>query len=796
MMIKKVMGFLLALSLVFLCNPEVTALASPELKVSIVAGIDGKAKYEKGGPISVTVENTGTPFSGDLVIDVMESYEQGMGRAFPLEIGTGETKTITYFVQNMEATTGMYGSPNSKSIYFYENGWRKGKEIAHTGAQHITATMYYDENIAVTFTKNVDRLVALKDVQLVNGLNLQLVDAAKVGATNFPEEAIGWDPVDYMIIDEYALVDLPKEKQEALLEWVNNGGVIIFGSSDNIEGEAGVFSSLLPLKLNEEIEINPLTLNDWAKTDVFEGSVTGYAATLNDGANSLLSLDKDALIAYKKVGQGMILQTAFSLGNEPLAKSEGMTTLWNGLMTEASIMTQTSFNYYSNPYDSLQYTIGDTNELFPSFKVSAPLIFGIIILYLVLIIPVLYFYLKRKDKRESAWWIIPVIAVVTSIAIFGYGAKDRIGRSQIQHTAVLSVEEDGNLRGYYAESILSNQSGDFTFTSQNHTTMSTSLTGSIFGSAGSMAHKRAILEQDASGSKMNFRNVGYWNVATITGASRVDGIGEMKMDLFVDKGVLSGSIVNEFPFELKDVAIWSGNDFIAIKDLGPGETVDINETLKSSQLRPRLPFQHFGTGNNDDLMQIRKDSVLSFYSENMGLSLKPVIVGYADTKIIPLTLEDIKTSQSALTMIVQPVEVKTIFEGEITVDSPMFEMHITANEIGGGPYVMGNQYEEYYYEGMEYTQTWKLPVELSEEKVDWKTLTVSGVKNQLYKIGLLNIDTGNYEEIDTKELMITDNIKDYLTDEGVINIQIVFHDGKDGSFDALPQLELTGEVAK
>ena len=78
--------------------------------------------------------------------------------------------------------------------------------------------------------------------------------------------------------------------------------------------------------------------------------------------------------------------------------------------------------------------------MFPSFKVSAPLIFGIIIFYIILIIPVLYFILKRKDKREYAWWIIPVVALLTSIAIFGYGAKDRIGRAQIQQSAVLNVE--------------------------------------------------------------------------------------------------------------------------------------------------------------------------------------------------------------------------------------------------------------------------------------------------------------------------------------------------------------------
>ena len=65
-----------------------------------------------------------------------------------------------------------------------------------------------------------------------------------------------------------------------------------------------------------------------------------------------------------------------------------------------------------DPLNQLSYTVGETNELFPSFKVSAPLIFGIIALYIIIIIPILYFILKRKDKREYAWWIIPSDCVI------------------------------------------------------------------------------------------------------------------------------------------------------------------------------------------------------------------------------------------------------------------------------------------------------------------------------------------------------------------------------------------------
>ena len=67
-------------SIVFI--PTATALAAPELKVSVSAGLDGKAKYGKGAPVTLTVENTGTAFSGDMVIDMDYTYSMGAGEAY------------------------------------------------------------------------------------------------------------------------------------------------------------------------------------------------------------------------------------------------------------------------------------------------------------------------------------------------------------------------------------------------------------------------------------------------------------------------------------------------------------------------------------------------------------------------------------------------------------------------------------------------------------------------------------------------------------------------------------------
>lgn len=798
-MMKKVIGFLFAFLVVVIFIPEVTALAAPNLKVSVKAGIDGKVKSGRGGPIAVTIENTGTSFSGDLVIDVLESYDRGTGRAIALELESGETKTVSFIVNDMDGLSGMYGSTNTKSIYFYEGGWEKGKEIAHKGAQVMTAFLLEDDKIIVTFTNNKDRLASLKGIEIGSTSNVQLIDSTKLDLPNLPNDALSWDTVDYMVFDEYAIADLKSEKQEALLAWVRKGGIIVIGSSDNIEVETGVFSSYMPMDLKEATTIDPTRLNKWAKTEGFVDPIQGYSTALNEGAKELVADGKNVIIASNEVGEGLIFQTAFSLGDDPIAQSVGMPLFWSTLLTLGeSTALNSSLNMYS-PMDELLYSVSETNELFPSFKVSSPLIFGIIILYIIIIIPVMYVVLKRKDKRESAWWIIPAIAVITSVGIFGFGAKDRVGRAQIQHTALLNVEEDGSLQGYYSESILSNKSGDFVFTAPKGTTLSATSQNLIFDTSGSLAHKHSILEEDVAGSTINMRNVGYWNVATIYGQSRLSDIGQYTIDLAVDNKKLTGTVTNDFPFELKDLSILSGNTVIPIGDLGPGETHQVNEQLKTTTLVSRYPTNNMmnqSQVNNDDLMKMRKDSLLSFNGGNMQAVQKPALIGYANTQVIPITLEDEKHTNSALTLIMQPIDVKFTFAGKVVLEEELLEMSIKVNQEGSPTYIMNYPSEEGFYEQVEYFQTWKLPDQLQGKEIEWASIKLSNINQKLYTSRLLNVKTGKYEQVDEKDFVITEKISDYIAEDGTIVNRIEISRGEYGESTDLPKIELTGEVPK
>ena len=120
------------------------------------------------------------------------------------------------------------------------------------------------------------------------------------------------------------------------------------------------------------------------------------------------------------------------------------------------------------------------------------------------------------DKREHAWWIIPAISVALSIALFIFGAKDRIMQPQVQQSAFYKVNDDKSVNGYYVESILTNRGGDFVVETDTCTTAIALHNNNIDGSMKDL-HESSYIKQHANGSTLTLRNLSYWSVQSFTG---------------------------------------------------------------------------------------------------------------------------------------------------------------------------------------------------------------------------------------------------------------------------------------
>lgn len=785
--------FLIAILVIL---PMKVVIAAPDLKVTVDEGLDKKAKEGKATPFVFTIENKGTAFKGDLVVDTVPGEAGGVGQSIPIEIGEGETQTLTMVLDSI-VDPNQYGLSEKKNIFFYEGGWKSGKEIPHAGKQLVASTIFpIDSFFIAGLSENYDRLAAFQQLLLQETNGTFFLNLTTLEPSELPSKALAWDAVNLLVVDDYSIKDLPLAQQDAILEWVKSGGTLLVGSTETVADDIGPFSSMLPLKLIESVELAPALFND-----SFKEPIAGFSSELEPDAEVLVEKDGTILVATKPVGSGSVMQTAFSTGNESFRSSPGAKPFLTGVLN-TSIQSNRDYNaqgFYGNPTEDLTYRVGEMNEIFPSFKVSTSFLFGIIIFYILLVIPLLYFLLRKRDKREHAWWIIPVIAVLLSIAIFAYGGKGRFGTAQLQHSAVYMIGEDERLSGYFAEALLTDKGGNYTFSIQQPSKVFVkSSASSIFGSS-TLAYHNVIVEKQDEQQMLSFRNLGYWNVASIYGQTQLEGIGMIETDLHLENNQLTGTITNNYEFPMKELVLLSGSKKIELGSVKAGETIDIDKEVKATVLSRRATNQDEFWGqeisSDADLMDERKQGLLSFSAIHMNRSDKPILAAVTETQILDLSLNERKVNTSPLSVLLQPIDIDTKLTDTFTVDDEILSMELVS-PIGVPADLMDVGTKEYIFTDKEYTQTWHLPKDMIDKVSQWTELELFNMDFNRYSASIMNVKTNRYEPLEGESIQKFKPADDYVSQKGRVQVQLRLQDSQLEDVAHPPELRLTGEVTK
>lgn len=777
---------LLALSafscVLFLFSMPLTSLAAPEMTIKADAGLQNKVKYEKGLPVQFTLTNNGSDFSGDLVLNYSETYSLGAGLSVPVELAGGETKTIQVAIPGLSDMVSM--GPSTQTIFLYEGGWEDGKPINFKGSKTLSPGFFWPNSLFIgTLTDNSDRLLQLNQISPAGSESTQVFHLSQLNQFALPTEAMAWETLDYLLIDEFSYSDLPDAVQQAVLQWVQQGGHVVVGSTENLSASMGNLSSYLPLELGKE---------GTAAVQPLEKTVPAYSATVKEGADTLLEKDGKALAARQQIGAGSLIQTSFSLGDQTISSQQGYVQLMTNLLPlttgSNSMMTQGE-----SLKEIMSYEVGNVNELFESFAVSKTLVMGIILLYIVLIIPVLYIVLKKRDKRELAWIIIPAAALVTSIGIFGIGAKDRIANPQIQQTGFFEVDPDSGLNGYYMNTLLSNRGGDYHFAAPSGTTM-THRQNTQF-SEGSQ-QQAAILEQHATQNTMTLRDMRYWSVGSILGESYIEKTGNFDIQLMVEEKAITGTIQNNFPFALEDVSIWTGTRLMALGNLAPGEQLAVNQTVQSDILASASPigssYGYQPIADKEQLNKARKQTILSLaYNQLKDNESSPYVVAYTNDAIVPITLEDQRASVSAVHLIAQPFKPDVNLSGEVNLNTDTFKLQVSGSSyfenVAEDPYL-------YYMDKGKFELTYAVTDAVDMKKTEWQELAVTAAKQNLM-VSIVNPKTGKPEEITGSQQTITEAVGNYISPQGEIKF-IVENNSANGEPEVtMPKIKLKGVVA-
>ncbi|UAC49375.1 hypothetical protein K6959_05875 [Bacillus aquiflavi] len=742
-----------------------TNLASAEnslIKILVEEGYDGKIKNNKGFPIKITVENDGPDFSGDLVVDYFTDHQTGGAHVVRIEAPKGSKKTYTISLPGLSENY-TYLKQNEAGIHLYKGGWRTGEEIKFNGKDKLAPQ--FINTPALTkgiLSEDPDRLRELFGEETF-----------QLNKETLPKESLGLEFFDFLIIDRYPVSQLSEKQQQAIVNWVKNGGNLIVGTSPNMNKTLGHLSKFIPMEMETEQTLHDLSFLKTEQSEQIDfQQLTVTTGAVDNEAIVLKTADSMPVIIQKKIGKGSVVQTTFSLSNEQLSTWKGYES-WFKTMVEEIDQKQIK-NHPQSPdryFDPLYKIFAAVNEYFSSqFKISFLVIF--LIVYLLIVGPGSYYVLRRFDKREHAWWLIPAFSLVASAALFGIGAKDRLSKPQISQLGVYSVKDNG-LNGYMAVSFFSNKGGEYQLANAKDEFISIP---KLLDRPFEDQKQFSMLEETGTERMTIFPNVEYWSTRTVYGKAQKQDVGHFEVDLTIEEGALVGTIKNNLPFDFENIYALVGKEKYELGNVIQGGTLHVRERLNQKILSSptELTYDHFNAINKEKIASVKKESMEYITSEYLLNDARkenlPVIIGYTTDPVNKVQMKGKQGDTTSLSLISQPFLVDDQFEGAFRLESNMFSYEIVVID-GVAPDNYNGTSKGALLENGVYDFVVHLPKQIRVDKTLFKRLEMSFWDQEL-NYSILNHKTGQFEPITTSRHDITDNVNHYIHEDGELIIRL------------------------
>ncbi|NMH71367.1 hypothetical protein HF072_21490 [Bacillus sp. RO3] len=774
-----------------------TSLAKAQIRISVEEGIDGRVKEGRGFPLKVTVENTGSDFRGDLLFDYAPSYQTGGARALSIDVPGNTTRTYTFSIPGFNDE--IRHNANQATIHLFEGPWEEGNEIKFKGDKRLTPTFVYSNYTTVgLLSDNPDRLKGIKGTNM-GGNRIEAITLTK---ENIPEEKTGFQMLDYMIIDQFSMAELNHDQQAALKNWVDSGGVLIIGGAPHVTDTLGSIADIAPIASGEESTLSDTSTFNVRKNikatfttlPIFKGSV-------KPKADVLIEQDGIPLVVKSSQGLGEVWQTAFSLGDPTLNNWEHYDEWFGNLLskTEPYFLLGQSKGGQSF-LERIYYEVADINELFPTtnFKVSTLVV--ILVLYLIVLVPVLYFLLRKMDKREHAWWLIPVISIVVSSGIFITGAKDRLSKPHLNQMSILKIEEDRSAHGITAFSSLSNSGGDYQFVSDKDQ-LDITPAKMRNGAGGGDQYKFAVEEMDKLHRSITFRDVEYWSTRTLLGTGWKEDVGKFIPELGLKDQTLTGTIQNDFPFDFTDVYIWSGSRMYRLGEVKAGQTLLVDKKLSTNYLSSPMgnPNMSAPFPNQQTIKQQKKERLESFASQMISGDKEnnsPVIFGYTKAEIFDMKMKNKEAKSDSFSLLYQNFPSLGRYEGSFTLSNEQMDLDVKPIDGQIIEHYSQKGLDEFGLEDGKYELTVHLPDQIEGSKVTLHSLNLNLHTGSTLQFSLVDPQSGEslmLSESSTGSIEVKENVNQYLHDNG--DIVFEFEKRSQGDpFVRLPDIVLKGEV--
>ena len=734
----------------------ILSLVIPNLKVNasknnskydltISYGIDGKYKAQKYMPVTVQINNLEQDFNGEVEVRVTSDSNGGYD-AYCKEVSAskGENISVTIPVKFLEGN-------NTGTVCIIENG-----KVLYEEKLLISSGRISDGNAFTGLLS--DDPTALGYLGNITYFDSNYSNTGKMNCVNLTEDmldenGLNIDGLDVIIINNYNMANLSDNQYNSLNNWVNSGGTLLIGAGGNESKTINnINKSFLNITSNGTSEQNVKTGSESLNLILSQITLEDSVVTVNSNENELVySLDR---------GAGKILITAFDLGLEPFISSNDAVIMLQDMLK--GTFDKIYEGNYQGGYYSASYEVSNLLGNIPVDNTVSTLTLGIVLgVYAILVGIVIYLILKKMEKRDLIWGLIPITAIVFTVMIYFLGSKTKIKDVIVNSTNIISVDEDGRGQINSYIGIASKNKGNIKIEKEEDLKMQYMSDdyyyyGDTDYNAKTLRVKTTYTNDNSYFTVAN-NNVAEVNKFEVSGKEIV--MPKLENTLSIKDGKLEGTIKNNLDSDIKKLVIVSGKTVWDLGQVNKGEEIsiaDLDNNASSGLLgyANSLSNEYYESRWNDQIDS--KDPKFKNIQRYVSLFNLLEYEGYleATTKIIAITdlpvdyslnLESKSISNYNLTAVIQEANIDFKDEsGNISFPEGYFSY--TVSELDNR--VDYDYYDGYIYGEGEIVLDYKI-----DDNVDVKEITINVYTDQWsYQYGLngeyyiYNYNTNEYEE--------------------------------------------------
>lgn len=643
-------------------------LAAPDegIAVRANAGLEGVVKDNRWTRLRFHVTNkTARQISGELRLTMLQP-NRGYFQQYNVEaeLPPGSPVVIEMTVP------GTSFSKFNNHIAFTQAG---GKKVPITeGADYVEANATSDTLIGVV-ARDSD---TLNFMPLLNRQGYQF-RVLPLSADELPHKMLQLNGLDFLLLNDVASADLSREQVRAIRGWVQQGGALIVAGGAGYGKTAQAFADIVPVAPGGTAELSSLdAFAAWGEGKPLADSGPVTVSTGELQAGRVLLADSGLIVAASRAyGNGHVIYAAFDPSLAPFADWAGSAALWSRIIDPAlsPAMNQAAGAMFgiSNRYWEMNNAI----KQFPS--ISQPP-FGMLLLFFIIYVlvvgPLLFLVLRKFDRREWAWWLLPIVSVVSSIAIYSFGSS---GKSDTLAHSLRVVELAGNGEAIRSADfgVFSPRGGTVTAAFEADATVVPYLEYGFSGNVSLDVFEASIAERKtATSTESIWRDVPYGSLRHgWLQYEPVQGMGQLAVNVQYSQAQTIGiEVRNETQVDLSSVTVLAGNSAYLVGDLAVGAAGTVSVPVASVNV-PHMGWYDYGgsvfpyTGGPDE--HGRERSMLNGFMNNqdrVAIGRPPVVVGFSKDEDSWFTIGGKQAHTDNLTLWMQPLYLEELLgEGVI-----------------------------------------------------------------------------------------------------------------------------------